>query len=62
MPDRKNYENAVKTADGKLKNFTTTVGGKRFSCDCGCNVFHKPDKDKLHIYKCNSCETIYTSE
>ena len=50
-----NYENAVKHEDGSLHNFTVRIKGGNFSCGCGCNVFHKPDKENLDLYKCNSC-------
>jgi hypothetical protein len=36
--------NPVCNLDGNLMPFITKVDGKPFRCDCGCNVFHKPDK------------------
>lgn len=51
----------VRLPDGSLENFTLKVAGKPFRCECGCNVFHKPDKAKLEWYKCNACGTVYES-
>jgi len=31
------------------------VGGKRFVCVCGANVFSKVDGE----YRCNGCERVY---
>jgi predicted SprT family Zn-dependent metalloprotease len=42
--------------DGTLHNFTLRVGGKPYRCACGCNVFHKPDREDLGLYQCNACE------
>lgn len=39
-----------------LHNFILKVGGKSYRCDCGCNVFHKPDRKRLDLYQCNACE------
>lgn len=47
------------TVDGKVADFTVRIGGKPFFCDCGCNVFHKPDDENLHLYQCNACGTQY---
>lgn len=44
--------------DGKVKNFMI----KGFRCNCGCNVFHKPDDKNLNFYQCNGCETTYLGE
>ncbi|MCK5021595.1 MAG: hypothetical protein KAS32_31595 [Candidatus Peribacteraceae bacterium] len=41
--------------DGKLWEFTLKIGGERHRCECGCNVFHKPDETKSYLYKCNCC-------
>lgn len=49
------FKNAVKNDDGTLANFTLNLDGKKYRCVCGCNVFHKPDKEKPEIYRCNSC-------
>lgn len=35
---------------------------KGFRCGCGCNVFHKPDKTNLLLYKCNACGLEYEGE
>lgn len=40
------------------KNIILNVGGKSFTCDCGCNVFHHPGWDKDE-YRCNSCSATY---
>lgn len=56
------YKNAVKTDDGKLENFTVKLAGKSYRCTCGCNVFHKPDKTRLDIYRCNSCGETFETE
>ena len=53
------YEHAVKNPDGSLYECLAKVGGKSFSCACGCNVFHKPDKAVPELYRCNACETMY---
>lgn len=50
---------AVLTEDGKIESFTLTVGGKSFRCQCGANCFHKPDRNDLDKYRCNSCNTTY---
>jgi len=46
-------------ADGTLEQFMPKVDGKPFRCECGCNVFHKPDKTDLELFKCNSCGLQY---
>jgi hypothetical protein len=51
----------VTHADGSLHNFMLKVAGRSFSCDCGCNVFTKPDDADLNKFKCNSCGVIYES-
>ena len=56
------FENAVKLENGELENFVMKVAGKPFRCDCGCNVFHKPDRARPDIYECNACGTWYTSD
>ena len=45
----------VLNENGRPKEFIVKIGGIMFSCKCGCNVFHKPDKDKLDLYECNAC-------
>jgi hypothetical protein len=32
-----------------------------FRCECGCNVFHKKDKDD-NKFICNACFAVYTGE
>ena len=54
------FPEPVRLPDGKVESFLVRVNGESFSCTgCGCNVFHKPDKRNLDMYKCNSCGTIY---
>lgn len=53
------YVVAVKLPDGSVENFTLKVGGKSFRCQCGGNVFHKPDRKHLELYECNACEVRY---
>lgn len=43
------------------ENFMPKVQGVAFRCHCGCNVFQKL-VDEPHIYKCNACEELYSSE
>lgn len=50
---------AVLDEDGNIKSFVLTIGGEDFHCQCGCNCFHKPDKDCLTTYRCNGCGTTY---
>lgn len=50
------YAKAVKLPDGSLENFMLRIGGKPYRCECGCNVFHKPDNKRLDLYECNGCE------
>lgn len=38
------------------------IDGKSFRCQCGCNVFHKPEPDDEAIYRCNACHTEYRGE
>lgn len=62
MIEEDEFKNAVKHEDGSLHNFTPRIDGKMFRCSCGCNVFHKPNKKDLDLYKCNGCGTLYESE
>lgn len=48
--------------DGSLHQFTLKIEGQPYRCNCGCNVFHKPDQENLNIYKCNSCEETFDTE
>lgn len=34
------------------------MGGEVFSCECGCNVFHRPP-DTDGLFKCNECGNVY---
>lgn len=54
-----NKEEPVTTEDGKIESFTLRVGGKDFFCKCGSNCFHKPDKTRLNVFECNSCQIRY---
>lgn len=50
----------VKNADGSLHQLTLKVAGKAFRCQCGCNVFHKPDAGNTKLVQCNACGAQYT--
>lgn len=54
--------NAVCNDDGTLRNFTLRIDGKIFRCECGCNVFHKPDRNDVNLYKCNGCGQEFNGE
>lgn len=65
------YPNCVKKSptmatpvmkDGKLENFMVKKDGKPFHCQCGGNVFTKPDSTDLSLYQCNGCDLQYRSE
>lgn len=45
----------VRNADGSLENFLLRIAGQPYRCQCRCNVFHKPDRENLELYECNSC-------
>ena len=60
-PDDK-FCNAVCNDDGTLRNFTLRIDGKSFRCECGCNVFHKPDRNNVNLYKCNGCGQEFNGE
>jgi len=45
--------------NGKLEEFTVKINNKFFRCSCGCNVFHKPDKEYPDLYECNCCRITY---
>lgn len=55
------FANAVLRDDGRLHEFTLKVAGRRFFCDCGCNVFHKPDRSQTELYECNACGVRFIS-
>lgn len=50
---------AVLDENRDIKTFTLKVEGEQFHCRCGANCFHKPDRESLEIYRCNSCYTTY---
>lgn len=49
-------ENEIKEHN-KNPNILLKVGGKKFRCQCGCNVFHHIDDDEIFV--CNSCKYEY---
>ena len=55
-------DDPVLMADGDLHQWTLKIGGRNYRCKCGCNVFHKPDKGKLMVYRCNSCNYTFETE
>lgn len=48
--------------NGTIENFMPKIYGKSFRCNCGCNVFHKPDVRNQNVFQCNSCEERYMGE
>ena len=46
-------DNPVLNEDGSLHQWTLKVEGEPYRCKCGCNVFHKPDKEKLKGQCCH---------
>lgn len=53
----------VKNPDGSIENFTVRLtNGRFYHCECGCNVFHKPDDGNLNLYRCNACENAFEAE
>lgn len=52
----------VRNLDGSLENFTVRIAGKLHRCECGCNVFHKPDDKNLDLYECNACGQQFEAE
>lgn len=56
------FKNAVKYENGDPKQFTIRLKGRLYRCDCGCNVFHKPEEKYPNHYKCNSCGSVYETE
>lgn len=38
-----------------MENYMPMVNGVSFRCECGCNVFHKPDSSRPDVFRCNSC-------
>lgn len=53
---------AVLDEDGEVESFMVTMKGKSFHCRCGANCFHKPDREKDNLYRCNSCDTTYEAK
>lgn len=53
---------AVLDENGDVKTFTLKVEGRHFHCRCGANCFHKPDRENLEVYRCNSCYTTYEAK
>lgn len=51
----------IRNADGSLHQSMLKVGGQRFRCACGCNVFHQPDDRRPDLYQCNGCDARYES-
>lgn len=51
--------NPVLTEKGEVEQFTLRTNGKSFRCDCGCNVFYKPNRLQPELYECNCCEAQY---
>lgn len=45
--------------NGKLIESMIKLDGKPFRCECGCNVFHRPDRDAPEIYQCNCCDNTF---
>lgn len=52
----------VRHDDGALKQTMLKVNGKRFRCECGCNVFHQPDAEVPDRYACNGCDLWYIAD
>lgn len=52
----------VTLPDGTIENFMPKIGGELFKCRCGCNIFHKPDRDDPDIYECNACGNWYEDD
>lgn len=53
---------AVLDENGDIKTFTLKVEVKQFRCRCRANCFHKPDRENLELYRCNSCYTTYEAK
>lgn len=55
----------LREEDGSLKQFmfrNYQLSGRSFYCECGCNVFHRPDRENLDLYKCNCCWREYEAD
>lgn len=45
------------------RDYMVRIGGKSFHCDCGCNVFRKPEPGtRPHLFQCNSCGARWIGE
>lgn len=56
-------EEPLLNENGELRQGMAMIDGKSFRCeDCGCNVFHHPDKNDLTKYRCNGCNARYIGE
>ena len=53
---------AVLDENGDIETFTVKAKGEQFHCRCGANCFHKPDRENLDLYRCNSCHTTYEAK
>jgi hypothetical protein len=54
-------EEPLINGDGSLYNTTLKVAGKPYRCECGCNVFHHPDKTDMDLYQCNGCDNRFSA-
>ena len=43
------------------EQFMPRVNGKSWHCECGCNVFHKPDGEP-DVFECNACGAWFTDK
>jgi hypothetical protein len=43
------------------EQFMPKVDGKSWRCECGANVFHKPEGEP-DIFECNACGAWYTDK
>lgn len=57
---RESNEQTVAAADKRC--YTLRIDGNSFRCECGCNVFHKPDKNDANLYMCNGCGQRFDCE
>jgi len=49
------------TPEPKWVDVMPVVDGKRFRCECGCNVFHHFNGNP-NQYECNACSNVYEGE
>jgi hypothetical protein len=57
--DNKSRLNKVQNLDRDNEVYTVKVNGAPFYCECGCNVFNKPDNNRPKLYECNACGLWY---